>query len=299
MDSSNQKAKKSTTVSIVLFLIGSATHSVSAQDRGLLEECFFTPSSPREPALELSGEKSIDVFSSRYRGGYCCLGDANGDQTVDFDDLTSVLSSFGTGSSGQSNVPGDANCDGVVDFNDTTAVLSNFLTDCPGPACCSMEARDCYITSQNNFEGDIILVATGSVTRLVTTCCGDDIGLRSDTATINYTTTRSGVPICSDLNFLIQSGDLPAIKECVPFQATVGNGPVSIIARFGADGSALLDFQNAIIASRPNNSCGGISGAGTYVCTSQWDCGNMPIEFRIQFLIDVNVTLTTRLRCPQ
>lgn len=58
-----------------------------------------------------------------------CFGDANGDDLVDFNDITSVLANWlavyspGTG-------PGDANADGVVDFTDVSTVLGNFLNAC-------------------------------------------------------------------------------------------------------------------------------------------------------------------------
>ncbi|HBS30025.1 MAG TPA: hypothetical protein DEB06_11400 [Phycisphaerales bacterium] len=61
-----------------------------------------------------------------------CLGDANGDFVVDFDDITTSLSNWlnayhpfpGTG-------PGDADLDGDVDFDDITSELSQWLQDCP------------------------------------------------------------------------------------------------------------------------------------------------------------------------
>ena len=58
-----------------------------------------------------------------------CPGDADGDGTVTFDDLTLVLGNFGT------SVPpgtiGDVNGDGMVDFDDLTLVLGNFGATCP------------------------------------------------------------------------------------------------------------------------------------------------------------------------
>lgn len=59
-----------------------------------------------------------------------CPGDANGDQVVDFNDITEVLSNWlndytpGTG-------PGDADGDGVVNFNDIAEVLAQWLVPCP------------------------------------------------------------------------------------------------------------------------------------------------------------------------
>jgi hypothetical protein len=56
-----------------------------------------------------------------------CPGDSNGDNTVNFTDLNSVLSSFGQSGPG---VPGDVNGDEVVNFSDLNEVLSNFGTTC-------------------------------------------------------------------------------------------------------------------------------------------------------------------------
>lgn len=59
-----------------------------------------------------------------------CLGDANGDQVVNFADVTVVLSNWlasytpGTG-------PGDSNGDGEVNFADVTTTLSHWLEACP------------------------------------------------------------------------------------------------------------------------------------------------------------------------
>ncbi|HBS29145.1 MAG TPA: hypothetical protein DEB06_06765 [Phycisphaerales bacterium] len=62
-----------------------------------------------------------------------CIGDANGDRVVDFDDITDALAAWlddfittptGTGL-------GDANFDGVVDFDDITDILANWLNGCP------------------------------------------------------------------------------------------------------------------------------------------------------------------------
>ena len=52
-------------------------------------------------------------------------GDANLDGKVDINDLTTVLSNFGS-SSGMTWVAGDFNADGKVDINDLTIVLSHF-----------------------------------------------------------------------------------------------------------------------------------------------------------------------------
>jgi aminopeptidase N len=58
-----------------------------------------------------------------------CIGDANGDRTVNFSDITAVLASFGQ--SVTPGGPGDADQSGVVDFADITTVLANFGAVCP------------------------------------------------------------------------------------------------------------------------------------------------------------------------
>ncbi len=59
-----------------------------------------------------------------------CPGDANGDNTVNFDDINTVIANWlaiytpGTGS-------GDANGDGIVNFDDINSVIANWLSVCP------------------------------------------------------------------------------------------------------------------------------------------------------------------------
>ncbi len=59
-----------------------------------------------------------------------CLGDADNDGDVDFDDILSVLANFGG-----SGPDGDADDNGIVDFNDTLTVLANFGAVCAPPFC--------------------------------------------------------------------------------------------------------------------------------------------------------------------
>jgi subtilisin family serine protease len=49
------------------------------------------------------------------------MGDANGDNAVNFADITAVLTNFGT-----TNLDGDADYNGTVEFADITSVLKNF-----------------------------------------------------------------------------------------------------------------------------------------------------------------------------
>lgn len=59
-----------------------------------------------------------------------CEGDANGDGTVNFEDINAVIANWlatytpGTG-------PGDASNDSVVNFDDVNAVIANWLSSCP------------------------------------------------------------------------------------------------------------------------------------------------------------------------
>lgn len=59
-----------------------------------------------------------------------CTGDANGDNVVNFSDVSAVLTSFGADYAPGTG-PGDANGDGLVNFGDITAVLTNFNAMCP------------------------------------------------------------------------------------------------------------------------------------------------------------------------
>ena len=59
-----------------------------------------------------------------------CIGDLTGDGLVGLDDLTRLLSNFGT-ASGATFAMGDSDADGDVDLGDLSALLSNFGTTCP------------------------------------------------------------------------------------------------------------------------------------------------------------------------
>lgn len=58
-----------------------------------------------------------------------CPGDANGDRTVNFSDITTVLASFGATPPAWTG--GDASGDAVVNFTDVTTALANFGAACP------------------------------------------------------------------------------------------------------------------------------------------------------------------------
>ncbi len=55
-----------------------------------------------------------------------CLGNANGDSIVDFNDINAVIANWLT-----PGPDGDANGDGVVNFDDVNAVVANWLSACP------------------------------------------------------------------------------------------------------------------------------------------------------------------------
>jgi len=68
----------------------------------------------------------VTIGSVVCSGATVCGGDANFDRTVNFDDLTAVLSTFGT-----AGLIGDADRNGVSNFDDLTAVLASFGNRCP------------------------------------------------------------------------------------------------------------------------------------------------------------------------
>lgn len=58
-----------------------------------------------------------------------CDGDADGDRTVDFDDINSVIANWGA-DYGAGTGPGDANGSGLVDFDDINAIIANWGAAC-------------------------------------------------------------------------------------------------------------------------------------------------------------------------
>lgn len=62
-----------------------------------------------------------------------CAGDANGDNQINFNDITAVLAAWGASPGGGacSSASGDANSDSLVDFNDITAILGAWGSSCP------------------------------------------------------------------------------------------------------------------------------------------------------------------------
>ncbi len=79
-----------------------------------------------DPVAAINGALELVDFSGP---AVSCPADFDGSGTVDFDDLLSVLSSFGACPVGP-GCPGDATLDGAVDFDDLLTVLSAF-GDCP------------------------------------------------------------------------------------------------------------------------------------------------------------------------
>jgi len=58
-----------------------------------------------------------------------CLGDANFDRQVDFNDVTAALGNWNA--IGVTQREGDANADAIVNFSDITATLGNWGAVCP------------------------------------------------------------------------------------------------------------------------------------------------------------------------
>lgn len=61
-----------------------------------------------------------------------CLGDADGNRTLDFVDISAILTNWGaTGPAGPPSTIGDANYDGVVNFEDISTVIARWGVVCP------------------------------------------------------------------------------------------------------------------------------------------------------------------------
>jgi len=80
-----------------------------------------TASNPLGEAIGSPGSRSFTTPPA--------CGDGNGDGIVDFDDLVSALSAWGSHYPGSG--PGDADRNGFVDFDDLTFVLSQWIAQCP------------------------------------------------------------------------------------------------------------------------------------------------------------------------
>jgi len=87
----------------------------------------FTPLSQTPSAISPT-DLAFELFGT-IGAGPPCLGDANGDLLVDFDDIVSVLGEWLT-DYGAGTGLGDANFDGFVDFDDVVEVLSHWLDQC-------------------------------------------------------------------------------------------------------------------------------------------------------------------------
>ncbi|MBL8746521.1 MAG: Ig-like domain-containing protein [Phycisphaerae bacterium] len=79
----------------------------------------------------LPGGAAVIRFSVSSPPPAPCFGDADGNQQVDFADITSVLADWGASYvPGAVPAPGDADHDGAVNFADITAVLAHFELPC-------------------------------------------------------------------------------------------------------------------------------------------------------------------------
>ena len=84
--------------------------------------------------LSFTGDESAQTNAFvriTYQTSPACLGDANLDGMVTFNDITIVLAQLGATQEGFDELPGDADFSGAVNFNDITTVLASIgRTDC-------------------------------------------------------------------------------------------------------------------------------------------------------------------------
>ncbi len=111
-------------------VLGLGVNNVSAQAVSVRDLAVFNDGAGAALFVGGSFEQAGPFAGSnfaRWNGCSACNGDANGDNMVNFADITAVLSNWQTnGANG-----GDANGDGVVNFADITTVLSNWQQPCP------------------------------------------------------------------------------------------------------------------------------------------------------------------------
>ncbi len=106
--------------------------TVDSVDAGIAQANLGNPGGWADGDVNGDGtvtQADIDLINPPF---VCCVGNADGNNVVDFDDITTILSNWLEGNGPSSpNQDGDANCDGDVDFDDITDVLSNWLDTCP------------------------------------------------------------------------------------------------------------------------------------------------------------------------
>jgi hypothetical protein len=76
------------------------------------------------------GSVTSDPATLTVNDSESCVGDLNGDDRVDLEDLAGLLSNYGT-LSGATWTHGDFNADGRVDLEDLSLLLSRYGTVCP------------------------------------------------------------------------------------------------------------------------------------------------------------------------
>ena len=81
-------------------------------------------------ARDADGNSGADISPGNFRIAGPCSGDTNGDNAVNFADLSVVLSDFGQSATPDSTRAGDVNADGVVNFADLSLVLAAFGSGC-------------------------------------------------------------------------------------------------------------------------------------------------------------------------
>lgn len=86
------------------------------------------------PPLPLQNEWSVEYLPAavRLKVSPFCFGDSDFNNTVNFADITAVLTNFGADySPAPGTGPGDSTRDGIVNFADITNTLANFNGTCP------------------------------------------------------------------------------------------------------------------------------------------------------------------------
>ena len=108
--------------------------NVQSSDIGMFEPATLQFSTPFVSTVGIQSQ----IISVAFLLPPPCAGDANGDGSTNFADVTAILANWlasscpaGQGSCGIQGVQGDANNDGFVNFGDITEVLAQWLGGCP------------------------------------------------------------------------------------------------------------------------------------------------------------------------
>lgn len=104
--------------------VATSNYCVLSSGNPYIANNLFCSNSPNNVAVTWT-DGGGNVFDDNCSGTEPCSGDANGDNTVDVNDVLTAISAFGS-----TDGSGDVNDDGVCNVNDILLIVSSFGSNC-------------------------------------------------------------------------------------------------------------------------------------------------------------------------